>query len=181
MKAAGELDVKTLYEEHGDFVWKSLTRLGVQPSDLRDMTQEVFIVVHRQLSSFRGQSSVTTWLFEICRRVASAYRRRAHRKHEDVVSETPEPLDLAPPASPEEAASAKQAQARLEAILSKLDINQRAVFVMYEIDQMTCQEIAGVVGCPLGTVYSRLRLARQAFEAELKRLEARDAHGERRS
>ena len=68
---------------------------------------------------------------------------------------------------------ARRAAALLEAILSTLPIEQRAVFVMFEIDEMTCQEIADVTGSPLGTVYSRLRAARIAVNEASKRARAR--------
>lgn len=72
------LDVASIHESHADFVWCSLQRLGVRPADLEDALQEVFVVVHRKLSSFDGSSRLSTWLFGISMRVASAYRRKAH-------------------------------------------------------------------------------------------------------
>jgi RNA polymerase sigma-70 factor (ECF subfamily) len=169
-------DVRAIYEEHGDFVWRSLARLGVRAADLRDMAQEVFVVVHRRLGERDGTSAMTTWLFGICLRVASAYRRRAFRRYEDLVEHLPDaPAHDA--VDPEEEATTRQARARLAQILDELDLEQRAVFVMFEVDEVPCHEIAAMLGCPLGTVYSRLRAARKAFETALKRVQARDAWG----
>jgi RNA polymerase sigma factor (sigma-70 family) len=75
--------------------------------------------------------------------------------------------------TPEHAASDRQARARLESMLDELDPDKRAVFVMFEIDRMSCDEIAALVGVPVGTVYSRLHGARKAFEKSLARWRAR--------
>src|SRR5262245_23258620 len=73
---ATALDVRTIYREHGRFVWLSLQRLGIHPSDLDDIAQDVFMVVHRRLDTFDRRARVSTWLFGICMRVAANYRRR---------------------------------------------------------------------------------------------------------
>jgi RNA polymerase sigma-70 factor (ECF subfamily) len=164
------LDVTRVHDENADFVWLSLQRLGVREADLEDMLQEVFVVVHRNLRTFDGSSKMTTWLFGICLRVATAYRRRAHRRHEDLVDEVPE---ASSGTSPEEDAEAKQARAELDRVLDELDVDKRAVFVMFEIDELPCDEIASILGVPVGTVYSRLHAARQSFEKAVARRRAR--------
>ena len=70
------LEVRTIYREHGRFVWLSLQRLGIHPSDLDDVAQDVFMVVHRRLDTFDRRARISTWLFGICMRVAANYRRR---------------------------------------------------------------------------------------------------------
>ena len=65
-----------VYEEHFEFVWRSVRRLGVPEAALDDAVQDVFVVVHRRGSEFEGRSSVRTWLFGIVVHVARAYRRR---------------------------------------------------------------------------------------------------------
>src|SRR4051812_17880892 len=69
--AARPVDVAAIHAAHGDFVWLSLQRLGVRDSDLQDMHQEVFVVVHQRLHTFDGSARMTTWLFGIAMRVAS--------------------------------------------------------------------------------------------------------------
>jgi RNA polymerase sigma-70 factor (ECF subfamily) len=161
----------SLYEAHGEFVWKSLYRLGVAERDLEDMVQEVFVVVHRRLDSFDGSSKATTWLFGISMRVASTYRRSAYHRREIAVDPTDRDDRVDEAASPEETASLAQARARLDAVLDRMDLEKRAVFVMFEIEQMPCAEIATLLDVPVGTVYSRLHAARKSFEAELARIE----------
>ncbi|MEL7371865.1 MAG: sigma-70 family RNA polymerase sigma factor [Myxococcota bacterium] len=173
-KPSTALDVRAVYREHSDFVWRCLSRLGVHADDLTDMTQEVFLIVHRQANTWRSDVRVTTWLFGICRKVAAGYRRRAHRRYEEVVADAPEPTYSDTP-QPDETLAVRQARARLDAILSTLKPEQRAVFVMFEIEELSCETIAEQTGIPLGTVFSRLRSARQAFTKALKRWQAQEA------
>ena len=78
--------VTRVYEGHARFVWASLQRLGVRDADLEDVLQEVFVVVHQRLHTFDGTSKMTTCLFGICLRVASASRRRSFRQNETCVA-----------------------------------------------------------------------------------------------
>lgn len=174
------LDVASIHESHADFVWCSLQRFGVRPADLEDALQEVFVVVHRKLASFDGSSRLSTWLFGISMRVASAYRRKAHRRHERTVVDMeatagPSPLD-----GPEDALVEQQARARLASVLDELEPARRAVFVMFEIESIGCPEIAEQLGLPLGTVYSRLGAARVDFAKAALRLRRREEAGRKR-
>ena len=159
----------SLHAEHGGFVWATLQRFGIQQPDLEDAFQDVFIVVQRRLPSFDWACPVTTWLFAICRRVAASHRRRAHTRRErlgEVVDDVPDSAR-----SPEEATSQQQARLQLEGILEAMDLDRRAVFVMFEIEEMPCNEIASLIGVPVGTVYSRLHAARKEFATLLKKAE----------
>lgn len=172
------LDVASIHSAHAEFVWASLQRLGVRDADLEDMLQEVFIVVHRRLDSFDGSSRLTTWLFGVAIKVAAGYRRRAYNRRERATEDVPEDVhdpNAQRPVSAEEQLSMKQARARLDVILDEMDLDRRAVFVMFEVEEMSCEEIATIVGVPVGTVYSRLSKARKEFEAGLARMKARDA------
>lgn len=162
-----------VYREHFRFVWRSLRRLGVSEADAPDATQEVFLVVHRRLSEFEGRSRLTTWLFGICLRVAQERRRRAHVRYERadeqaLSSEVDERADVGAEAE------RKQAMRRLEAILDRLDFDQRVVFTLFELEGMRGDEIAALLDVPVPTVHSRLRLAREAFKAEVAREQARE-------
>jgi len=159
-------DVRQIFDAHGDFVWRVLARSGVRDADLRDAAQEVFIVVARKLDERSGESSLTTWLYGVAVRIAANYRRKAHRRHEeltDAIPETPRDSD-ATEGDPERAFANEEARLRLAAILDDLPPDQRIVFMMFELEEKTCPEIAETLGIPLGTVYTRLRLARIRFE-----------------
>src|SRR4051812_45143312 len=69
-----------IYEEHFDFVWRSVGRLGVDAAAVEDAAQDVFVIAHRRLAGFEGRSSVKTWLFGIALRVSRDHRRSARRK-----------------------------------------------------------------------------------------------------
>src|ERR1700722_8443188 len=68
--------LESLYDTYFAFVWRSVQRLGVPASQVDDVVQEVFLVVHRKLASFEGRSSLKTWLYGIALRVARAHRVR---------------------------------------------------------------------------------------------------------
>jgi RNA polymerase sigma-70 factor (ECF subfamily) len=162
--AATPTTVADVYKTHGDFVWASLQRMGVRDADLQDQFQEVFIVVHRRLPDFEGRSTLTTWLFGICLRVVAGYRRKLARRKEQVVESLPEFADEGIEHDPERAAERKQARAILETILDAMDVDKRAVLVMFEVESMSCEDIARLLGVPVGTVYSRMHAARAQFE-----------------
>jgi len=168
------LSFKEVYDEHFRFVWRSLRRLGVPESDVADAVQDVFLVVHRRLGEFEGRSKVTTWLYGICYRVAHDRRRLAHvRRRADgddgqLDDHADENADVAA------AAERRQGLEMLEAILDELPIGQRAVFTLFELDGMGGDAVAEMLAIPLGTVYSRLRIAREQFKKTLARLQARE-------
>jgi RNA polymerase sigma-70 factor (ECF subfamily) len=168
-------DVGEVVAEHGDFLWKTLQRCGVRDADLADVLQEVLIVVHRQLAGYDPARPMPPWLFGICVRVAVAHRRRAWVRRERPVAETPDAADPAP--DPEQQASRAQARARLAAILEAMEPERRAVFVMFEVEELGCEQIAAIVGVPVGTVWSRLHAARREFDEVRARLAARDRKG----
>lgn len=150
-----------VYSAHAAFVWRSLRRLGVREADLDDLCQETFVVIHRRLADFDGRSSVATWVFGICRRVAADHRKRAHVRREESVSTLPDA-----PTAPEQAevVARKQARAHLDRILDELDEDKRAVFVLFELEQWPMVEVAAAVGCPVQTAYARLYAAREKVQ-----------------
>ena len=162
------MTLEGIYEQHADFVFRNLRRLGVPADDLADAIQEVFLTVHRTLPKFEARSSVPTWLFTICRSVARDRRQRAHRRYE--VADAAR-VELEPAATPDLAAALEQREklALLDRLLEALDEEQRLVFVLFELESMTGSEIAQALGIPPGTVFSRLRLARVAFRIALGR------------
>ncbi len=169
------ITVEQVYAQHADFAWRILRRLGVPEHDLPDATQEVFLAVHRTLGSFEGRSSITTWLFTICRSTARDRRRRASTRHEVVPDDNRIDGEIDLQADVHQAAETNERLVLLESILGGLEPEQRAVFILFEIESMTGDEISHVLSIPLGTVYSRLGLARKAFRQALARHQAREA------
>jgi len=174
------MNLEQVYEQHADFVWRTLRRLGVVEGEARDATHDVFLIVHGQLGSFEGRSSLNTWLFTICRSVARDFRRRQRLGQQLAIdAELEEEIDLR--ADVGRAVEHHQQLAELERVLSTLSTEQRNVFILFEIEKMTGEELTCALGIPLGTVYSRLALARKAFREELERGRARERFGAERA
>ena len=121
---------------------------------------------------------MTTWLFAICRGVASGRRRRAHVRNEVTDDEA---LDRVVDIRADAGARLEHSMRLelLERALDAMEATQREVFVLFELEGMNGDEVAEAVGAPLGTVYSRLRLARERFRAFLQRVEARGSVAQR--
>lgn len=157
---------EALFREHAPRVWRALRRLGVREADVEDVAQEVFVVVHRKLPEFEGRSSLRTWIYGICVRTASDYRRRAHVRREQPTDRMPDERRSAPQLKELER---EQARALLDDALATLDEAKRAVFVLYEIEELDMPQVAEALGCPLQTAYSRLYAARRRLKAEIGR------------
>ncbi|MCL2448634.1 MAG: sigma-70 family RNA polymerase sigma factor [Polyangiaceae bacterium] len=160
---------RILYDAHVDFVWRNLRRLGVPDSEVEDGTQEVFVVAHRRFHEFEDRGhGPRAWLFQIVLRVASGARR--HRRRHPEVPDGGTAIDretIDPPQA--DAFARREALSKLDAALATVDLPRRAVLVLHEIEEMTAPEIAQVLGIPLNTVYSRLRVARTELEQALTR------------
>lgn len=159
--ASRRLDFEEIYRAHYPFVWRTLRRMGVKERDATDAGQKVFLIAHRRLSMFDGRSTLKTWLCGIALRVASDYRRSAVSRREVLVAETP--VGASREADQLRQLEQQERLATLDVVLSELPLEQRAVFVLFELEEMSGQEIAKLLGVPEGTVRSRLRLARAAF------------------
>lgn len=155
------------YRAHFRATWALVGRLGVPPSHIEDVVQEIFLVLHRRRADFRNESSVQTWLHGIALRVARRHRHRVRRGQTDPLP----PEARSPSPSVESAVHGRAALARLDALLAELPEEQREVFVLAEVAQLRAPEIAEVMGTKLNTVYSRLRLARGRMKASLEALQ----------
>jgi len=153
---------KQVYDDNVAFVWRSLRRLGVREASLKDAVQDVFIVVHRRLQDFDERAQVRTWLFRICMHTAKDQRRRAHVRREVFDDAS---VDQAPSSgkTPVELMEDREALLLFDAALDRLPMDQRAVFILFELEEMTGERVAECLGLPLGTVYSRLRRSRETF------------------
>ncbi len=162
-------DLATVYEVHFRYVWRCLRSLGVPDAQLDDALQDVFVVVQRRLPDFDGGAELRTWLYAIGLRIARKYRERLRREPASLETTRPSQPELVLAESGERAALSNERLALARAVLETLSDDQREIFVLARVEQMSAPEIAEVVGIPLNTVYSRLRAARLAFEAEVAR------------
>jgi len=164
-------EFEAIYSEYLGFVWRCLKNLGVPERALDDAAQEVFIVVHRGLAGFRGQSQLRTWLYGIVRNVASKQARRVRRK--DRAEPIDEHLSSCDP-TPSERAEEAEAANFVQRFALGLSDKKREVFVLALVEQFTIPEVAEMTGTPLNTAYTRLRAVRSEFRAAL--LRHRGAH-----
>lgn len=157
-----------VYNEHHDFMWRSLRRLGVDAADVEDAVHDAFLVVARRLVEFEGRSSLRTWLFAIAMRVAQSRRRDRQREVHHL-----ERYESVAPREAEDQWTRRDVRVTLQQLLDTLEEDQRVVFIMTELEGMTAPEIAAVLDLKVPTVYSRLRLAREGMRRAVARYMAR--------
>ncbi len=158
-----------LFRWHGRFVASFLFRLGVRAQDIDDVLQEVFLVAHRRGGFVPAEASATTWLAQIALRVASTSRRARRHEGEELDEEALYERSVQQ-VGPERAAETSESLALVQRALDTLDISKRAVIILFELEGETCENIAAGLGIPLGTVHSRLHVARREFTKSLERL-----------
>lgn len=168
------LSFDEVYDTHVTLVIRSLAALGVPAAHVDDAAQEVFLVVHRKLASFERRSSLRTWIYGIVAFVARSFRRTAHQRHQGDALDAPPLAEVlaAPRGTDEEIAQADDLRC-LARLLTQLDDDRREVLVLAELEELPVTEIAEALGENVNTVYSRLRMARQAFGAAVERERAR--------
>ena len=155
--------------EHFDKAWLFARRLGVPEGDLDDVMQEVTTITFERLDAI-GLASEKSFVFSTTFRIASEYRRKHARRRES-------PEDLAceiedPGALPDRGSEVREARELLDRILETMPMDLRAVLVLFEIDEYQQIEIAELLSLPVGTVASRLRRAREEFNARVARFQS---------
>jgi RNA polymerase sigma-70 factor (ECF subfamily) len=159
---------------HADFVWRSLRRLGVSEANADDATQSVLWTA-AQKSEAIAPGRERAFLFGIATNVAAHERRGYARKNQketlssegDVGGETADPTPTV-----EDELDQRRARQTLDKVLDGMAPELRAVFVLFEMEEMTMAQIAEMTGIAPGTVASRLRRAREAFHKSAERVRA---------
>jgi RNA polymerase sigma-70 factor, ECF subfamily len=150
-----------------EFVWKCARAFGSKSDEIDDIVQDVFLVVQRRHADLKEERLARSWIYSITRRVVSTHRRR--RRERDS-RDAPDVDSLKSPEQSPLAAAERQLEVRiLSTLLEGLDERKREVFVLSEILEMSGREIAETIGVPMNTVYSRLRAAREDFDAAAQR------------
>lgn len=164
IRSADVVDVADLYDQHAQFVWRSLHRLGVHRADLADLLQDVFVTLHKRRAELSSRSPRgLLWTIAVGR--VRNYRRRAHRGAERLQAEPPEVIATS---DPERALQRARQRERGQRLLDALDPEKRAVFVMFEVEGLSGKDIAAKLDVPLGTVHSRLHAARRELSQALE-------------
>jgi RNA polymerase sigma-70 factor, ECF subfamily len=166
-----------IYRTYFDFVWRNARRLGVGPRTIDDVVQEVFIVIHSRLATLNEPSALRSWIYGIVRRTALSHIRLDRARGESPLDPADENAAASLRPTPLEVAEHTDQVKLLWRLLEDLDGPKREAFILVELEEMTMPEIAQALELPLGTVYSRVRAARQAFEAAFARHSARTKRG----
>jgi len=155
-----------LYVRHRRRVYSLCLRMTHNTADAEDLTQEVFIHLVQKVGSFRGESQFTTWLHRITfNKVLMHFRKTARRaeSHEEIWTEI-----TASDSNQYSTRAQFVTQIALDAALSRLPPGYRAVFVLFDIEGYCHEEIAGLLGCSVGTSKSQLHKARKRLYRLLK-------------
>jgi RNA polymerase sigma-70 factor (ECF subfamily) len=147
-------------------------RMCGNPDDAGDVAQESLIAMARSLRDFRGDASVSSWLYTIARRFCIRKRRRskfAPRQEESLDAPGNEAVQRLtdPAADPEHAAAGKELEAALADAIGALDEGHREVLVLRDVEGLSAPEVAGVLGISVDAVKSRLHRARVAVRQQL--------------
>ena len=165
---------QAVFQAEFAYVCTSLRRLGVNERDLEDVAHDLFVAVWKRFATYDPARPVRPWLFAFAFRFASDYRRLARHKVELLVERDAPDVEGGAPRA-DELLARKDAQRVLLAALESIDVERRAVFILFELDECPMQEIASSLGIPTNTADSRLRLAREEFQAAAHRIAAQRA------
>jgi len=163
-------NLSAIFDTHFDFVWSTLQRLGVREADLEDLAHEVFLKVHARMDDYDPSRPIRPWLFGFAYRVAAGHRRLLRHRIE-VYGRDVEPVD--PVRLPDESAEADEERALVRLALEAVDFDRRAVLLLHDGEDVPVPAIAEQLGIPVNTAYSRLRVAREEFEARIRSLRKR--------
>jgi len=155
-----------------------LSRFVRDQDEIQDVTQEAFIKAYRALPGFRGDSAFYTWLYGIAINTAKNYLmstgRRADVTSSSIETEDSETLDMAEQlpdlSTPETELANKQIVNTVNKVVESLPEELRVAITLREMEGLSYEDIAQVMGCPIGTVRSRIFRAREAIATELKPL-----------
>ena len=161
---AREERLRAAVDAHHDVVWRFLRRMGVAESSVEDAVQQVLVVFARRLDAV-APGAERSFLLGSALRVAADFRKHRARLRE-VADERVLGSEASDAPDADVELDRRRARRVLDEILDGLPADQRSVFVMCDLEEMTMADVAGALGIPPGTVASRLRRARESF-AEL--------------
>src|SRR4051794_27239574 len=169
--ADGAVDVADLYRAHERTVMRWAARLGGPDVDVEDVVQDVFLIAKRRLTWFEGPGSVRTWLFRTTEKVVLAARRKNRLRRWLARSAEVAVASMgAPGPTPGEAIERDREIRDVYRVLDRLPERQRRILVLFELDGLSTQEIADLIGVRAATVRVRLFRARARFMQEHQRL-----------
>ena len=180
------LDVATLLDrcrQGDDLAWEALVRQFQSrvysvachymrnAEDARDVAQEIFVRVYERLDSFHGDQAFLPWLLRLSRNacIDALRRRKARPQAADILVEEADFVSAGP--TPEEASASRSARDLLHRAMARMSDSDREILMLKEIQGLKVEEIAGLLGVPIGTVKSRCNRARIDLAARVRRLD----------
>jgi len=174
-RAGHEQAFAQLVEAHSEKTVALAWRLTGQRADAEELAQEAFLRLFKSLATFRGESSVGTWLYRTTTRLAIDHLRRETLKRKifffrgnDADQFDPFELAVDPSASPQEQLLARETAGRMQQQLNRLPPRQKAVFVLRHMEGLPLKEIAVTLGLEEGTVKAHLHRAITTFRKEFQ-------------
>lgn len=165
-----------VYREHAQDVARWARRLAGPSLDIDDVVQEVFLAVHQKLPGFRGESSLSTWLYRITENTVR-YRRRRERWRSWLGGEKEAAaaarVASSEPQAPETLARAQEA-AQVYRVLDQMKEKYRTVLILFELEEQSGEAIAELMGARVGTVWVWLHRARADFARRMEQLVAKE-------
>jgi RNA polymerase sigma-70 factor, ECF subfamily len=172
---------EAVYREHAKTVSRWAAYLLGPGDDCKDVVQEVFLVVRRKLPQFKADAEITTWLYEITVHLVQDFRKRrrwwswlAGRGPSPSRARVPARLELPIAASgdPHAVLEARERVRLLYRALDDLGEKHRTTFILFELEGLSGERIAEIMGTSVGTVWVHLLRARRRFIARMRELEA---------
>ena len=159
---------EALYERHHRRVYSLCLRMMANVTEAEDMTQEVFIQLFRKIGSFRGESAFTTWLHRMTvNQVLMHFRKRGVKLEQ--TTEEGEMQDVVQEGSERPHAMPVVDRIALDQAIAELPPGYRSVFVLHDVEGYEHEEIAGILGCSIGTSKSQLHKARMKLRGLLNK------------
>ena len=170
---AGKTDAfGQLVVRHQDRLYNTLAKVLGSADDARDVAQEAFVHAFQKLHTFRGNSAFYSWLFRIAMNAAISKKRKTRRMTASVdlarEKSGEEPVDFHPESQPSHAIELSERRQLVQEALGQLSEEFRTVLVLKEMEGLKYEEIAEIVGCPVGTVRSRIHRARSEMREKLR-------------
>lgn len=162
--------LETLYSQHLSQVKRWARRLAGPTADLEDLVHDVFLVALRRGFQSRGEASADTWLFSITQRVVWGKRQRS-RLRRLLLGRNQAELAPPEPHSPQRELERREQNLRLYRALDRLPDAYRTALILYELEELSGEEVARLTGVALGTVWVRLHRGRERLLAILAREE----------
>ncbi len=166
--------LEELYRLYGGEVARWSVKLGGPRADVDDLVQEVFLVIASKFKGFRGEAKLTTWLFRITQNVVCNRRRR--EQHWGWVKVVAKEAARNLPVAADDAGEPMQrreAKARIYRVLDHLSEAHRTILILFEMEELSGEQIAELTGIRTEAVWMRLTRARREFAMHFARTEGK--------